>query len=312
MITSSSGFNAVLSGYASEWWNQDAGWAGAQLAPMFRTAEQNAKYAVFDKENFLNRPKNIQRAPGTPYSHSGMSLSEDSYNCEDKGHAVVVDETQRKKYRNQFDADFAAIRRAMMVVRYGHEREVKALVDAGTVPSSTPGTKWDASGSDPKGDIKALRKAFRDGCGMDPNTLTINKDVAEALYEHPDLIDLFKYSQVAVLGAEDIARVFKIPRVIIAGEYEQSAEEGLTSSITQIWGDDAIFSVTDNSQDLEAPNAFRTFVWTEDSGGEDDIDTVVESEPVKEIRSDRHTVRHNTDVKTTGSMLVRKLTSVLT
>jgi hypothetical protein len=312
MLTSSSGFNAVLSGYASEWWNQNTGWVGAQLAPMFRTAEQAATYAVFNKENFLNRPTGIERAPGTPYSQSGLSLSSDLFNCSDKGHAVVVDETQRKKYRNQFDADFAAIARAMSVVRYNHEKEVKALIDDGSVPGSTPSTKWDASGSDPKGDIKALRKAFRDGSGLDPNTLTINKDVAEALYDHPDLVDLFKYSQVAVLGAEDIARVFKIPRVIIAGEYEESAQEGLTSSIAQIWSDDAIFSYTDPSQDLEAPNAFRTFVWTEDSGADDDIDVIVESEPDKKIRSDRHTVHHNTDVKTTGSMLVRKLTNVLT
>tara|TARA_R110000868_G_scaffold107590_2_gene294330 strand:+ start:338 stop:1273 length:936 start_codon:yes stop_codon:yes gene_type:complete len=311
MITSASGFNAVLSGYASEWWNQNTQFVGAQLAPMFRTGEQAAAYAVFNKENFLNRPVGIKRAPGTPYSTSNMQLSEDTFNCEDRGHVVPVDETQRKKYRNQFDADFAAIRRAMSVVRYNHELEVKALVDAGAVPGATPSTKWDAGGT-PIADFDAAVRAFRDGSGLSPNTMTMSQDVADVLFRHSTLVDLFKYSQVAVLGAEDIARVFRIPRVIIAGEYQESAAEGLTSSITQIWGDDVVLSHTVDTPDLDAPNAFRTFVWTEDSGGEDDIDVVVESFTDDDVRSEKHRVRHNTDVKTTGSMLVRKLTSVLT
>jgi hypothetical protein len=312
MLNTSSGFNAVLSALASEFWNEGSRWVGTRLAPIFRTGEQNAKYPIFSKENFLNRPSNIVRAPGTPYTQSGLQLSEGSYNCEDKGHEVPVDESVRKKYRNQFDADMAAIRRAMLVVHYAHELEVKALVNSGSVPSATPATKWDAGGSDPIGDVSAQRKAFRDGSGLEPNTWVLNQDVAEVLYEHPDLVDKFKYSQAAVLGADDIARVFRIPNVIIAGEYENTAAEGLPMSIGQIWGDDCYFAHTQNVQDLEAANAARTFVWTEDSGSEDDIDVVVESRPDADIRSDIHRVRHHTDVALTGSMLIRKLADVLT
>lgn len=311
MFTSSSGFNAILSVLASEFWNEGTRWVGTRLAPIFRTGEQNAKYPVFSKENFLNRPKGITRAPGTQYTKSGLQLSEDSYNCEDKGHEVPVDETVRKKYRNQFDADLAAIRRALMIVHYNHELEVKALMNGVGIPSATPGTKWDAAGSDPIGDVTAQRKAFRDSSGLDMNTWVLNQDVAEVLFEHPDLVEKFKYSKEAVLSAADIARVFRIPNVVIAGEYENTAEEGLPTSIGQIWGDDCYFAHTQNVQDLEAPNTARTFVWTEDSGDEDDIDVVVESRPDQDIRSDIHRVRHHTDVKLTGSMLTRKLASVL-
>lgn len=311
MITSSSGFNPVLSALASEWWNEDSMWAGAQLAPMFRTAEQAATYPVFKKENFLNRPTNIDRAPGTSYTSSGLQLSEDSYNCKDKGHEVPVDDSQRKKYRNQFDADLAAVRRAQIVVRYNHELAVKALVDAGTVPSATPATKWDASGSDPVADTIAQRKAFRDGSGLEPNLMVITKDVLEVLYEHTKLVAKFENVRESILDAEMVARVFRIPRVVIAGEYQNAAEEGLTASISAIWGDDVIFAHTNAAQDLESPNAFRTMVWTEDSGAEDDIDVVVESRREEAIRSDVHRVRHHIDTKTTGSMLVRKLTNVL-
>jgi|DEB0MinimDraft_6_1074348.scaffolds.fasta_scaffold09465_4 hypothetical protein len=310
-VSTTATFNPVLSQLAYEHWNDGTQWAGHALAPMFRTGEQAAKYPIFSKENLLRRPTNIMRAPGTPYTHSSITLSSDTYNCEDKGHAVKIDDTERKKYRSQFDADQAAIRRAMSVIHYNHELEVKALVDDGSVGSATPSTKWDAGGT-PITDIKTQRTALRDASGIDANTMILTREVAEVLFYHSTLVDLFKYSQVAVLGAEDLARVFRIPNVIIAGEYHDTAEEGLTSSLSQIWGDTVVLAHVNNTADLEAPNAFRTFVWAEDSGMEDDIDVIVESHRDQDIRSDIHTVRHNTDVKKTGSTLVRKLTSVLT
>ncbi|MBU98252.1 MAG: hypothetical protein CL429_04070 [Acidimicrobiaceae bacterium] len=312
MITSSSGFNPALSAIASEWWSDGANWAGSALAPTFRTGVQAGSYPVFSKENYLNRPTNIDRAPGASYTTSGMQLASDSFNCSDFGHEVAVDDTQRSKYASQFDADVAAIRRAQVVVRYNHELAVKALVDAGTVPSASPGTKWDASGSDPIADVNAQRKAFRDGSGLEPNLMIITNDVLEVLFEHSSLTSKFQYTREGVLDAEMIARAFRIPRVVIAGQYENTAEEGLTSSITSIWGDSVILSHTNPVQDLEAPNAFRTMVFTEESGAEDDIDVVVESRREEAIRSDVHRVRHLIDTKTTGSMLVRKLYSVLT
>jgi hypothetical protein len=312
-VNTSSAFNPILSQIAYEHWNDGNQWAGHVLAPVFRTGEQAARYPVFSKENLLSRPKNIQRAPGTPYSRSGLTLSHDTYNCEDKGHVVPVDDTERKKYRNQFDCDTAAIRRAVSTLHYNHELEVKALVDDGSVLGASPSTKWDASsGSDPIADIRAQRTAFRDGSGLDANTLVLTQDVAEVLYYHADLIDLFKYSQSAVLGASDIARVFRIPRVVIAGEYHDTAEEGLASSLAQIWSDTVVLAHTSDMSDLEAPNAFRTFSWTESSGSEDDIDLLIESYRDDDIVSDLHRVRHHTDVKKTGSTLVRKLTNVLT
>lgn len=311
-LTTSSTFNPILSVLAHEWWNQGTAWVGHILCPVFRAGEQSGKYPVFSKENFLRRPKNIARAPGTRYTHSGLTLSDDSYHCEDRGHEIFIDDTERKKYRNQFDADTAGIERGLSVVRYAHELEVKALVDATGVPSSTPTTKWDASGSKPIKDVMTQRKAFRDGSGLDLNTMIISRDVAEALWEHADLIDKFKYTKAAVLSAEDISRVFRIPNVYIAGEYQDTGAEGLSSSLSQIWGDDVVLAHTNSGQDLEAPNFGRTMVWTEDSGTEDDIDVVVESRRDDDIRSDIHRVRHNIDVKQTGSTLIRKLTDVLT
>jgi hypothetical protein len=310
-FTTSSTFNPILTTLMSEWWNLDTGYIGQDLAPVFRTGEQSGQYPIFDKENLLQLPDNIKRAPGTPYTESGLQLSSDSYICEDKGHVVKVDETIARTYRNQFDANMAALKRAFRVVRVNHEKEVKAIVDDGSVSSSSPGTKWDASGSDPIADVKAHREAMRDETGLEPNTVYMTKPVAEALYENAQLVDKFKYSQTAVLDNAHIASVLRVPRVVIAGVYTETAEEGLTSSIANIWGYTVVMAYVSPEQSLEAPNAIRTFVWSEDSGGSE-VDILVESDADWSSRSESHRARHNTGVKKVGAPLIRKLTDVLT
>ncbi|EIP99458.1 hypothetical protein OpiT1DRAFT_03975 [Opitutaceae bacterium TAV1] len=306
-------FNPVLTTLFNGYFDNPEGFVGLRLAPLFRTGEQSASYPVFDRENFVNIPKLRQRAPGTPFQRGTVSFSDDKYATKNYGHESPVADEVRKKYAKQIDADQAAIKKNARVILFNHEFRVHDLVTGPDVTHrATPAVKWDTYGnnaSDPIGDVKAARAVIDIEGGLMPNTLTLGRTVADKLTLHPKIRQLFPTHNGPI--TEQMLQVaFEIPRVIIAGGKTNTAAEGQAMSIEYLWGDDVILSVSTDSQDLEEPNAARTFLWTEESGG-DEVGSYVETYRQETVKSDIHRSYHHTDEKLTGKDLIYLLENVL-
>ena len=280
-----------------------------QLFPVFPTGQQAAGFFKFDAENMLNVPALIARAPGTPYSRGRTSASEDTYNTRDYGHEESVDDRQRKKYASAFDADKAAVRRAMRVVLVNQEVRAHALATSAGVPNSAVSTKWDAGGADPIGDVKAAREVIRINSGMNANTLLLTQPVVDVLSELPIMLDKIKYTQRGIVTPDLLASVFGVDRIIVAKTVANSANEGQALTPADIWGDDAILAYVDGSRDLEMPTFGRIFHWTEEVGSEG---VIVESYREDSPRSDIHRVRNDSDEKLVAAACGYRLSDLLT
>lgn len=311
-MKSSASFNPVLSAMFSAFLADYTGFVGLALAPIFSTAEQAATYPVFPAGNFTDVPVLKQRAPGTGFQRSVPNVSDDLYGCKNYGHETPVADENRRKYAKQIDADRAAMRRNAHVILFNHEVRVHTLFHSGSVASSSPGTKWDDPDSDPIADVKAVAQIIRAATGMRPNLLMIPEVVKDKLSVHPKIRAVFPQYN-GDIGVEQLRIAFGIAQIKIAGAVQNTANEGQAATLADLWTDDVVLSVSNQGQDLELPNAARTFHWSaagESGGG--DAGSFVETYRDDTIKSDVHRSLHHTDEKITGSGFAYMLTNVLT
>lgn len=288
--------NPVLTGLMTRFMQNPRGRIGLSLFPLFLSGLQSAQYYVWDEKNGYDFAKNLQRAPGSRYSRSIMTLSDDSYNCKEYGHEEAVDDRERKKYSLAFNADQAAVRRITDTVLYNHELRVKTAATGGTVPTATPATKWDAANSDPIADIDTAKWNIWKNTGLTANLITIPKDVFKVLKEHVKITAKIQYVERAIVTEELLRAVFGVDRVIIADQLENTANEGAAAVLSNIWGDGVMVAYVDPAaaSDLQTPSFGRTFGWTGEVGPEG---VIVESYREDAARSDVHRGRHDVDEK---------------
>ena len=301
--------NPVLSITAAKFYADANAFIGRLMAPLFLTGLQAADYYVFDAANFLQVPTNIRRAPGTASSRSFLKLSDDTYHCREYTHEVPVDDRERAKYSNAFDADTAAVRRGTHVLMINHELRVQAKAESAGVPHSGVQTKWDANGADPIGDVDAVKELIRLQCGMAPNRMFISQSVFNVLKELPAILDKIKYTQRGIVTPELLAPVFGVDMVCVAGAVISNSADGQALTPADIWGDNVYLTVTNPSQDLQTINFLRTFAWTQVSGPDGILVTSYRDDPVK---SDIHNVAQDMDEKLTGAECGYRLENVLT
>lgn len=281
---------------------------GLSLFPVFMAGEQAAPYYVFDAENFLNVPKNIQRAPGSAYSRSSMKLSDDSYSCKNYGHEEPVDDTEKAKYASALDADKSASARATGIVMLNHELRCHAKATGADVPTSSPTTKWGDPAANPIGDVDAAKEVIHDSCGLDANVMVISRTVFNILKERTDILEKIKYTQAGVITADLLAAVFGVDEVRVAGALTNTAAEGQAAVASKIWGESVVLAHVSKAQDLKAPNFGRTFNWAKMSGPKG---IQIKSYREDKIDSDVHRACQHTDEKLVGAACGYHLSSVL-
>ncbi len=301
--------NPVLSLTATQYAVGADQFIAKKLFPMLMVAAQAAGFYVFKSENMLNVPQIIARAPSAPYSRGRTTLDNDSYNTRDYGHEEAIDDRERKKYRSAFDAELAAVTRAMRVVLVNQEVRAQALAVGSGVPTSAVGTAWDQANSDPIGDINAVREVIRLNAGMLPNTWVISEPTFNVLSEHVKVTDKIKYSQKGIITEELLTQVFKIPNLLVARTVANSANEGQALTPADIWGKDCIIGFVDGSPDLKSPTFGRIFSWTEESGSDG---VIVESYRDDDIRSDVIRVRNDADEKLVAPACGYRLSGAIT
>lgn len=122
-------------------------------------------------------------------------------------------------------------------------RDIAILTQNQTLSGSSQFS--DYNNSDPLAIANAARKAVREGCGMRPDTLILDEDVADVLAFHPQLLDFLGYKQARPGGLtyEELAKAFKVKRLLVGQAQYNAAKEGQPDDMQNVWGKDMIFAV---------------------------------------------------------------------
>jgi hypothetical protein len=126
-------------------------------------------------------------------------------------------------------------------------------------------TKWsNYGGSSPVVDVTGYKDTVEALIGREPNKFVIGKEVLIQLKNHPDLIDLVKYTQRGQLTTELIASLLEFEKLLVGRAIYTTTKEGTAEgSVTysRIWGKNGLMLYTPQSPSLMTPSAGYTIVW---------------------------------------------------
>lgn len=283
--------------------------AGTRIAPVLNTNIRSAAYYIYDTSNYTDVPTDIRRAPSAPFKRLTSKLSDDTFLAKDFGIEEPIDNSELEIYASVFQADRSAMERALRVVAINHEIRVRNICRALTATAS-PSTKWNAaSGTTILADVQAAKNAVQASIGVDPNLMTIPRDVYNALRIAPEILERYKYTDGGQVTKAQLEALFEM-EIVVTSDIINNAAEGQTASLGGIWSDEAVLSYSNPTQDIKALNFMRTFNWTAVAGsGPNGISTY--TYPEENIDSRIVRARQFTDEKIVASGAAYYLSNVL-
>lgn len=282
------------------------GFIGLQVAPVIEVGLQASTFAKIKiAELLMNR--DTLRAPGAGYSRSQFQFDVASWATKDNGAEEPVDDRQAQMYRYLIDAQMIAASRAQDAVLRSYEKRVSALIFntttwTGASLTTAVGTAWSTvATATPITDVEAAIQKVFDNSGLRANALVIGWKAFRNLRNNTtsgQIIDRIKFwggddPKAGNIGANTLARVFGLERVIVAGAVKNTAIEGQAASIAGIWDPTkAMVCKVATGPDIQEPCIARTFHWADDGS---DIGATMESYRDEAIRGDWIRARMDTD-----------------
>lgn len=275
------------------------GMGGLQVLPLFKTPKREPDVPVMPREAILKHPSDIKREARAAYNRGDYEFETLTLRCEEYGYEEPVDDVERSMYSDYFSADEWAMRRATdILLRAQESRIATAVFNASTFASYTGGitNEWDdAANCTPKADINGKMTTVYNNCGMLPTHLALPLTVFRNVLVSSELKSYLQYTSPHLMqgleGQRQALSAYLGVEVIVLGAPYDSAKEGQAASLANIWGTEyAMLFVKQTSSDLRSPGLGRTFLWTQDSP--ENIN--VESYREEQTRSDIIRVRHHT------------------
>lgn len=116
-------------------------------------------------------------------------------------------------------------------------------------------TQWsDYTNSDPIAAFQAAIDSVRANAGVRANKAVMGKAVYDKLVNHPDIVDRIKYTQLGVATEMLLAKVFGLDEIIVGGSIYDSADEGQTSVMADIWGKNCLIYYAPSSPSIMEPS----------------------------------------------------------
>jgi hypothetical protein len=212
------------------------------ILPPVPVVKESAAYWVYDKSR-LDTPDSL-RAPRSDYNRIDWSSTTATYLCRQYGLEGEIDDEERLNAAAPLDLDVDTTEIVTDQVLLNREARVAAKVTStGNVTNNTTlvgAQQWNDPASDPLNDVKTGRLAVFNATAYVPNVILFNHDAFEALKLHPDIKEVVKYTERAIITKQILAAVFEVDEVLVASAKKRTSKEGQTDTISDIWGKDAL------------------------------------------------------------------------
>ncbi|MDQ4119888.1 MAG: major capsid protein [Acidobacteriota bacterium] len=257
--------NRPLTNISVAYIQDDKEFIADKVFPNVPVDKKSDSYFVYDKEAFA-RAIAHQREGAEESKGSGWKQGTESYNCKQQSfrHDVPADiagntDNPLDPYRDATEF----VTRAMLIKR--ETDFANAYFKAGVwANEETPdaGDKWDAYGtSDPYTQVQDGIRTVQKSCLVKPNILLVGPEGFDALKNHPDLKDRFKYTTAESLTAEMIARVLGVQKVMVGEAVGVTNKENDTTTLDYVFGKGALLLYAAPRPSLLMPSAGYTFSW---------------------------------------------------
>lgn len=248
-----------------------------KVFPNIPVTKQSDRYYTYDRGMF-NRDEMKDRAPGT--ESAGVSYDVDAtptYYAPVKAIHHDVPDERRANADSVLQVDREATllvttksmikREKTWVAKYFASGLWTTDIDG---VSGAPGAgevkQWNDAASTPIEDVRVGKTTVLQSTGFEPNKLTLNQQVWDALVDHPDIVDRVKYGQTpggpARVTLAAVAALLEIDEILVMKAIENTAKEGATNVHAFIGGKKALLCYATPTPGLMIPTAGYTFSWT--------------------------------------------------
>jgi len=280
------------------------GYIAHRVLPVIEVDKSSGQFGIIPVEQLLQE-RDTARSARSGYARGDWTFQKTTYATAEQGAEEPVDSKEAAMYRDFFDAHLVSAQRARHIVMMNRERRVAAAVfNATTFTSQTTSVtnEWDANhktDATPIQDVETAVQAVWNRTGVWPNALIVNRKVFRNLRNLDEIKDRIASSgagypsRAADITAEQLAQVFDLQYILVAGGARNSATEGQALSISSIWSDEyAMVTRIAESNDFREVCLGRTFHWGEDGS---EIGGLLEEYRDETIRSDVIRCRHEVD-----------------
>jgi len=295
--------DAILTNMSVAYMNEMDSFVASRVFPTISVNKQSDKYFTYSQADFYRDQAKV-RADGTESAGSGYSLSTDTYSSSVWALHKDIGDQVRANSDTPLDPDMDATRflTHQMMIRQERDWATNYFTTSVWGNDSTPSTLWDATGSDPIGDIQTGINTILSDTGYLANTLVLSYNAYKTLRNHPDFVDRYKYTSADSITPELIGKVLDLPRVMVMKGVYNSAAEGATASYAQVGDKDALLCYVAPSAGLMTASAGYNFVWNGVGGGLG-TSVAVSKYRMDWLRADRLEIESAWDFKVVSSSL---------
>ncbi|MCC7003020.1 MAG: major capsid protein [Gemmatimonadaceae bacterium] len=272
-----------------------AGFIAGDVFPIIPVDFVSDKYYTYDP-NVFARDDVRPRGPRDTVARIGFTTSQDQYTCVNKAIGTDIPDQVRNNADPAIDATLQQTASDLLAAQWRQHLERQWASNffttgiygasavgglglgtevSGTASTPTPGTTirhWsDQTNSTPIDDIRAAIRTFqKNSAGIKPNRLVLAAEVADALVDHPDIIDRVKYTEGALNDPQmfltGMARLFGIERIVVADAVKATNAEGVTATYDFIQGPHALLAYRPASPSLMTPMTGAIFMHRNNLG----------------------------------------------
>jgi len=240
---------------------QNDRYAAEAMMPRVMVGKESDKYYIYGKDNFRN--EQALRADGSLATQVGQSLSSDSYSIEEYAYRELVTQRMINNADSALDPMTDATMHLTDKLLLDYEIRVAALLNSGatlTENTTLAGVdQWSAAAtSDPIGDILTGINNIKSKAASMPNKILIPHSVWQKLQVHPDVLARIQGSQLGIVSPALFGQIVGL-EVVLADAVKNTAVEGQTDVLADVWGKHVVIANVSNSPGLRSQSMGYTF-----------------------------------------------------
>jgi len=246
------------------------GYIGNQVYPPIPVNKEEGKIRMVCREE-MGQLESTQINAGAVYPRGSYSTELIEYACKKYGFEVQVTDEDYAIYRDTFDAEVVAAKRARGAVVVEEESDVKdATFDAtnwtgAALYTDNSGAPWDNIASDIIGQVNAAIENVITNSGAQPNALVVGRGTVNNMLLNTAILARFPGAAAVTrkMVRDHLLSLFDGLDTIIEGRaVYNSAKEGQSWVGSSIWPDDyAMVCKVATSNDPSEPCIGRSLVW---------------------------------------------------
>lgn len=254
------------------------GFIGYRVLPVMEVQRSSGTFGRIPLAQLLKNA-DVKRNSRSGYPRGDWEFGDESFATKEYGFEEPVDSRDLALYADYFDAEMVSAELARDTVMREAEKRIAALIfNTSTFTGSTlttaiaAGKEWsNYANATPIDDVEAATRKVYTNTGMWPNTLIVNRYGFRNLRLCDQIMDrISSQGSGSAVKASDItpqqlAMVFDLDNILVAGGSKNTANEGQTATPGQIWDSEyAMVCRTATTGNIKEPCLGRAFHWGQD------------------------------------------------